>query len=67
VGVELPTLVRLLNRMEEDGIVRRRLLVAERGAKTVVLTAKGRRAPATMRGVVVLLSQYATVVDWEDI
>jgi MarR family transcriptional regulator for hemolysin len=91
VGVELPTLVRLLNRMEKDGIVRRRLLVAERGAKTVVLTAKGRRALASMRGVVmqtragflekldeqqltqalealdVVLSQYATVVAWEDI
>ena len=42
VGVELPTLVRLLNRLEEEHLVKRRSLGARGRAKSVVLTDKGR-------------------------
>ena len=40
VGVELPTLIRLLNRLEEEGLVERRAL--DTRAKTVTLTREGR-------------------------
>jgi len=52
VGVELPTLVRLLNRLEQEGLVVRRFLGGSNRAKTVVLTAKGRRESAAMNAVV---------------
>ncbi len=52
IGVELPTLVRLLNRLEEEGLVERRALGASNRAKTVVLTAKGRRESEAMNEVV---------------
>ncbi len=53
IGVELPTLVRLLNRLELEGLVERRSLDGSNRAKTVVLTAKGKREGAAMSEVVV--------------
>lgn len=52
VGVELPTLVRLLNRLEVEGLVERRALGRSNRAKAVVLTARGRRESACMNEVV---------------
>ena len=52
VGVELPTLVRLLNRLEQEGLVVRRSLGGSNRAKTVVLTARGRRESEAMNAVV---------------
>jgi MarR family transcriptional regulator for hemolysin len=52
IGVELPTLVRLLNRLEREGLVERRALGGSNRAKTVVLTAKGRRESEAMNEVV---------------
>jgi MarR family transcriptional regulator for hemolysin len=52
IGVELPTLVRLLNRLEREGLVERRALDGSNRAKTVVLTAKGKRESASMNEVV---------------
>jgi MarR family transcriptional regulator for hemolysin len=52
IGVELPTLVRLLNRLEEEGLVERRPLDGSNRSKTVILTPKGRRMGATMNEVV---------------
>lgn len=43
IGVELPTLIRLLNRLEQEGLVERRDLPGTARAKTVRLTASGRR------------------------
>ena len=42
IGVELPTLVRLLNRLEAEGLVERLALAGRARAKTVRLTPKGR-------------------------
>jgi MarR family transcriptional regulator for hemolysin len=88
VGVELPTLVRLLNRLEAEKLVTRRTLGTKGRAKSVMLTPRGRETLAVMTRVVdrtsepflrdldeerltrglealdVLLSQYATVLDW---
>lgn len=52
VGVELPTLVRLLNRLEAEKLVTRRSLGPKGRAKSVVLTAKGRESLAAMAKVV---------------
>jgi len=52
IGVELPTLVRLLNRLEREGLVERRALGGSNRSKMVVLTAKGRRESAAMNEVV---------------
>jgi MarR family transcriptional regulator for hemolysin len=52
IGVELPTLVRLLNRLERERLVERRALGDSNRAKTVVLTARGRRESAAMNEVV---------------
>lgn len=52
IGVELPTLVRLLNRLEEEGLLERRALDGSNRSKTVVLTSKGRRMAKTMNAVV---------------
>lgn len=41
IGVELPTLIRLLNRLEEEGLVERAAAAAGGRAKTVLLTASG--------------------------
>jgi len=48
----LPTLVRLLNRLEREGLLVRRPLGGSNRAKTVVLTRKGRRESAAMNAVV---------------
>ncbi len=52
IGVELPTLVRLLNRLEQEGLLERRALDGSNRAKTVVLTSKGRRMATRMNDVV---------------
>jgi MarR family transcriptional regulator for hemolysin len=52
VGVELPTLVRLLNRLETEQLVKRRSLGAKGRAKSVVLTARGRESLLAMSRVV---------------
>jgi MarR family transcriptional regulator for hemolysin len=52
VGVELPTLVRLLNRLEQERLVSRRSLGSKGRAKSVVLTARGRHSLAAMSKVV---------------
>jgi MarR family transcriptional regulator for hemolysin len=52
IGVELPTLVRLLNRLEREGLLERHALDGSNRAKTVVLTAKGKRESAAMNEVV---------------
>jgi len=52
IGVELPTLVRLLNRLEREGLVERRALDGSNRAKTVVLTPKGRRLSVSMNEIV---------------
>jgi MarR family transcriptional regulator for hemolysin len=52
IGVELPTLVRLLNRLEREGLVERRALNGSNRAKTVMLTAKGKRESTAMNEVV---------------
>jgi MarR family transcriptional regulator for hemolysin len=52
IGVELPTLVRLLNRLEREGLVERRSLDGSNRAKTVVLTARGKRDCSAMNAVV---------------
>jgi MarR family transcriptional regulator, transcriptional regulator for hemolysin len=52
VGVELPTLVRLLNRLEQEELVERRALDGSNRAKTVILTPKGKRSSAAMNAIV---------------
>jgi MarR family transcriptional regulator, transcriptional regulator for hemolysin len=52
VGVELPTLVRLLNRLEVEGLVERRALRGSNRAKTVVLTARGKTELTAMGAVI---------------
>jgi MarR family transcriptional regulator for hemolysin len=52
VGVELPTLVRLLNRLEREQLVRRRSLGSKGSAKCVVLTPRGRDSLEAMSHVV---------------
>jgi MarR family transcriptional regulator, transcriptional regulator for hemolysin len=52
IAVELPTLVRLLNRLEREGLVERRALGSSNRDKTVVLTAKGKRALKRMSEVI---------------
>jgi MarR family transcriptional regulator for hemolysin len=47
VGVELPTLIRLLNRLEQEGLLERSALEGSR-AKTVRLTRKGNAVLAEM-------------------
>ena len=48
VAVELPTLVRLLNRLEREGLLERRALRESYREKTVVITAKGKNALTRM-------------------
>lgn len=43
IGVELPTLIRLLNRLEEEGLVERAAMPDSARAKTARLTAEGKR------------------------
>jgi MarR family transcriptional regulator, transcriptional regulator for hemolysin len=48
VGVELPTLIRLLNRLEEEGLVARAAHESQARAKSVTLTPGGRAVLAEM-------------------
>jgi len=48
VGVELPTLIRLLNRLEEEGLVTRNAHEHQARAKSVTLTPAGRSVLAEM-------------------
>jgi MarR family transcriptional regulator for hemolysin len=52
IAVELPTLVRLLNRLERERLVKRRALDGSNREKTVVLTVKGKRALVQMSEVI---------------
>ncbi len=52
VGVELPTLIRLLNRLEQEGLVERRALDGSNRDKTVVLTPKGKPEVVAMGQVI---------------
>jgi MarR family transcriptional regulator, transcriptional regulator for hemolysin len=52
IAVELPTLVRLLNRLERESLVERRALGSSNRDKTVVLTPKGKRALVRMSAVI---------------
>lgn len=52
IGVELPTLIRLLNRLEQEGLVERRDLPGTARAKTVRLTASGRRLLVKLNAIV---------------
>jgi MarR family transcriptional regulator for hemolysin len=49
VGIEGPTLVRLLHALEEGGFVERSSVEGDRRAKQLVLTTKGRDAVQTIR------------------
>jgi MarR family transcriptional regulator for hemolysin len=48
VGVELPTLIRLLNRLEEEGLVARAAHESQARAKSVTLTPAGRQVLTEM-------------------
>lgn len=48
VGVELPTLIRLLNRLEEEGLVARAAHKSQARAKSVTLTPAGREVLTEM-------------------
>ena len=52
VGVELPTLIRLLNKLESEGLVKRRSLHARGQSKSVEMTARGRRSLRSMGAIV---------------
>lgn len=52
IGVELPTLIRLLNRLEQEGLVERRDMPGTARAKTVRLTASGRRLLVKLNAIV---------------
>ena len=52
VAVELPTLVRLLNRLEREELLSRRALGGSNREKTVVLTPKGKAALLRMSDVI---------------
>jgi MarR family transcriptional regulator for hemolysin len=52
IAVELPTLVRLLNRLEREELLERRALGGSNREKTVVLTAKGKSALLRMSDVI---------------
>ncbi len=52
VGVELPTLIRLLNRLETEGFVKRRSLHTRGLSKTVEMTASGRTKLRAMTRIV---------------
>jgi MarR family transcriptional regulator for hemolysin len=51
IGVEPPTLIRLLNRLESEGLVERCALPGAGRAKTVRLTPAGRRVLADMNAI----------------
>src|SRR5689334_15468381 len=51
LGIEGPSLVRLLDRMEKDGLVERRAVAGDRRVKAVHLSAKGQSQLETIRNV----------------
>ncbi len=51
IGVELPTLIRLLNRLEAEGLVERCALEGPGRAKTVRLTSAGKPVLAELNGI----------------
>jgi MarR family transcriptional regulator for hemolysin len=51
LGIEGPSLVRLLDRMERDGLVERRAVHGDRRMKAIHLSAKGQSQLATIRNV----------------
>ena len=65
VGVELPTLIRLLNRLEREGVVERRALPGSAQSKTVVLTRLG-RAQFKRMGAVVLATRAEFLRDVDE-
>jgi MarR family transcriptional regulator for hemolysin len=65
VGVELPTLIRLLNKLEGEGVVERRALPGSAQSKTVVLTRLG-RAQFKRMGAVVLATRAEFLRDVDD-
>ena len=52
VGIEEPTLVRMLHRLEQEGLVERRASQADRRTKTIVLTKAAEPHLQAMRGVI---------------
>jgi MarR family transcriptional regulator for hemolysin len=57
LGIEGPSLVRLLDRMERDGLVERRAVDNDRRVKAVHLSAKGESQLATIRTIAGQLRQ----------
>lgn len=52
VGIEEPTLVRMLHRLEQEGLVERRASQADRRTKTIVLTQAAEPHMKAMSGVI---------------
>jgi MarR family transcriptional regulator for hemolysin len=52
VGIEEPTLVRMLHRLEQEGLVERRASQADRRTKTIVLTKAAEPHLKAMSGVI---------------
>ncbi len=52
VGIEEPTLVRMLHRLEQEGLVERRASQADRRTKTIVLTKAAEPHMKAMSGVI---------------
>jgi MarR family transcriptional regulator for hemolysin len=52
VGIEEPTLVRMLHRLEQEGLVERRASLADRRTKTIVLTKAAEPHLKAMSGVI---------------
>jgi MarR family transcriptional regulator for hemolysin len=57
LGIEGPSLVRLLDRMERDGLVERRAVDTDRRVKAVHLSARGESQLATIRTIASQLRQ----------
>jgi MarR family transcriptional regulator for hemolysin len=57
LGIEGPSLVRLLDRMERDGLVERRAVDGDRRVKSVHLSRKGQSQLETIRGIAGSLRQ----------
>ncbi len=52
MGIEEPTLVRMLHRLEQEGLVERRASQADRRTKTIVLTKAAEPHMKAMSGVI---------------
>jgi MarR family transcriptional regulator for hemolysin len=57
LGIEGPSLVRLLDRMEKDGLVERRAVAADRRVKAVHLSRKGQSQLAEIKSIAAGLRQ----------